>query len=113
MHNLEDFNNLFKNMEILRSLRHKCISLIIILITEVYIYSKAFSRIQALNFYYLEYWCLPLLLIITWVVWLIDSQRLFFRDQWKILYWIVVFNIIAISFPLLICPHFNDNIPYV
>ena len=78
-----------KLLEIVKCLsengRRKDVSLIVILLAlEIYLFFKYFSEINSLDFYYLQWWLLPVSLLVTLFLWLIITVRLYIRDFWKL-----------------------------
>ena len=75
--------------------------IICITILELTIYRfSVYSEIKELNFHYIEFWLPAIFILITYVVWLIASQRLFFRDSWKVLCWGAIYIVGVSLFPL-------------
>lgn len=92
--------------------------IICITILELIIYrTSIYSEIKKLNFHYIEFWLPAIFTIFTYAIWLIASQRLFFRDSWKILYWGAIYIVGVSLFPLWIYPNYLKtsayNIPYI
>lgn len=63
-----------------------------------------YDMFQELSFYYIEYWSPIIFICLFLIVWLILSQRIFFRDGWKVLIWIGCWLTLTLSFPLYIYP---------
>ena len=61
-----------------------------------------YDMFQELSFYYIEYWSPIIFICLFLIVWLILSQRIFFRDGWKVLIWIGCWLTLTLSFPLYI-----------
>ncbi len=58
---------------------------------------------------YDEFWVGALILFIVYMMWLIYSKRLFFRDQWYVLFWIGGFLLITAVYPYFVYPRFIKN----
>ncbi len=109
-----DSKNILYIVEYFNKFGQSVISVICVILLEIYAFIH-FRNIEGLELFYVEYWCcLLLFIVITYAVWLIWSRRLFFRDKWRVLYWIVGYNIVLIVFPILLYPkiHLIAQIPY-
>jgi hypothetical protein len=92
--------------------------IICIIIAELIIYRACiYSEIKELNFHYIEFWLPAIFILFTYAIWLIVSQRLFFRDSWKVLCWGTIYIVGVSLFPLWIYPNYLQtstyNIPYI
>lgn len=91
--------------------------IVCIIIAEVIIYQYIYNKIKSLNFHYIEFWLPAIFILFTYAIWLIASQRLFFRDSWKILCRGTIYIAGVSLFPLWIYPNYLQtsayNIPYI
>jgi hypothetical protein len=55
---------------------------------------------------YDELWIVVLISFIIFIAWLIYSKRLFFRDNWYVLFWLAGLLLITLSFPVYIYPRY-------
>lgn len=96
----------------LKDLRYSKSGLLVFVIIELIVFGSLYKLLQGLAFYYIEYWLCIIILMITIITWLIGTNRLFFRDKWNILYWIIGFIIMTSVFPLYIYPRFIADSNY-
>lgn len=65
---------------------------------------QIYDKLQVLSFYYIEYWSPIIFICLFLIVWLILTQRIFFRDGWRVLVWIGCWFALTLSFPFYIYP---------
>lgn len=114
---LTDAKDTLSLLQELQNIWRKKAFIFIIVIIEFVSYIKfAYKWIKTINFYHIEIWLLILLILFTYIAWLIVSKRLFFRDSWRIFYWVTPYLVLSAIFPLYIYPNKikgNINIPYI
>lgn len=87
--------------------------IVCIIIAEIIIYrTYIYSEIKKLNFHYMEFWLLTTFILFTYIIWLIASQRLFFRDSWKVLCWGAIYIVGVSLFPLWIYTNYLKATTY-
>lgn len=71
--------------------------LIIILIIEAIVFSRYFHAISSLNFYYLQWWFLPVAFFITIFVWSLITVRLYIREGWLLLACMLAAGVLSVA----------------
>lgn len=107
MNKPKDILSFFEDISIIWR-KKRCILTIItcfLIFYSQYIYDK----VQSLSFYYIEYWGVAILICLFVFIWMILTQRIFFRDGWRILIWLGVWLVLTSSFPLYIYPSYITN----
>lgn len=100
---LTDAKDALSLFQELQNIWRKRAFIFIIVVIEIISYIKfAYKWIETINFYHIEIWLLILLILFTYIAWLIVSKRLFFRDSWGIFYWIITYLTLVAIFPLYI-----------
>ena len=93
--------------ESIKTIWRKWIFVLTLVTCFVIIYVKyIYNFIHDLSFYYIEYWSPIIFICLFLIVWLILTQRIFFRDGWKILIWIGCWLALTLSFPFYIYPSY-------
>ena len=83
--------------------------LIIIYVLEVLVYSKLFPMFSDFSFYYIEYWGLLLIALVTYFVWACLTHRCFFRDGWNVVVWLLIWLVFTLLFPLFLLPFLQSK----
>lgn len=97
--------------------RHKLCGILLAISTGILYFKYAFTPLEEISFYYIEYWLWIILVLFVIFIWGVLTHRIFFRDGWKILVWFFVWLIITSTFPLCIYTLWIKNteldLPYI